>query len=128
MRALATAVLAKLNTDAADIGDGQPPKGFTYPYGIMWTLGESDREGDMSDWDVTGWWRYQVTTVGETPDQARLLSDRLRGVMEAASLTVSGYTVGPIRRDVTGLVERDDDVQPPVWFCGDIFEIFVAPS
>ncbi len=130
MRILTSAVLTKLKTNSGSfkIGDGQAPADDTRPYAVLYALDEAEREGDMSTIDVTGWYEYQITTVGNTREQAEGLADLLRTLMLAANLTPSGFSMFPFRKVVTGLPERDDDVQPPLFYVVQTVEGFVAPT
>ncbi len=130
MRILTDAVLTKLRTNSASrkIGDGQAPADDDRPYAVLYSLDENEREGDMSTIDVTGWFEYQITSVGDTRSQAEWLADLLRTLILAANLTPSGFVMFPFRKVVTGLPERDDDVQPPLFYVVQVVEGFTAPT
>jgi len=130
MRILTDAVLTELKTNSGSfkIGDSHAPADDTRPYAVLYPLDESEREGDMSTIDVTGWYEYQVTTVGDTREQAEGLADLLRTLILAADLTPSGFRMFPFRKAVTNLPDRDDDVQPPLYYVTLTVEGFVAPT
>jgi hypothetical protein len=130
MRLLTDAILTVLRSDDFEVGDAQAPEDDESPYGVLYPLTELDRDGDMAKTDRTGWWQYSVSSVGVTRVQVQALADVLRDLIEDADavFTVTGFAVGPVRRVITGLVERDDDVQPPLFYANDVFDVFVAPT
>lgn len=128
MRIFTDAVLAKLKTQAFKIGDAVAPVDDTRPYAVLYPLDDSDRDGDMTDTQRTGWYEYQVTTVGDTRMQAEALADKLRTLLLASNLTPSGYRMHPWEKVVGQIVDRDDDVQPPVFYAIFTVRGFVAPT
>ncbi len=131
MRLLTNAVLTKLKTNSGSIkiGDGQAPADDDRPYAVLYALDDAERAGDMSSAvDVTGWFEFQITSVGDTREQAEWLADLLRTLMMSASLTPSGFVMFPWRNLVTNLPERDDDEQPPLFYVTSVVEGFVAPT
>ena len=131
MRLLTDAVLAKLKShpDSFEIGDGQAPADTSYPYAVLYPLDESDRDGDLAQTDVTGWWEFQITAVGETRMQAEALADRLKEWLRSeAPPTLAGYTAGPWRLGVSIPFDRDDKPQPPEFYSAHTLEIFLAPN
>lgn len=130
MRLLTDAVLARLKTNSGsfEIGDGRAPADDDRPYAVLYSLDEAEREGDMRTLDVTGWFEYQITTVGDTRKQAEGLADLLRTLILASDLTPSGFVMFPWRKVVTNLPERDDDVKPPLFYVTQTVEGFVAPT
>ncbi len=131
MRLLTNAVLTKLKTNSGSIkiGDGQAPADDDRPYAVLYALDDAERAGDMSSAvDVTGWFEFQITSVGDTREQAEWLADLLRTLILSASLTPSGFVMFPWRNLVTNLPERDDDEQPPLFYVTSVIEGFVAPT
>ncbi len=131
MRLLTNAVLTKLKTNSGSIkiGDGQAPADDDRPYAVLYALDDAERAGDMSSAvDVTGWFEFQITSVGDTREQAEWLADLLRTLMMSANLTPSGFVMFPWRNLVTNLPERDDDEQPPLFYVTSVIEGFVAPT
>lgn len=130
MRLLTDAVLTRLRTNSGsrEIGDGQAPPDDDRPYAVLYSLDESEREGDMSTIDVTGWFEFQITSVGDTRAQAEWLADLLRTLILASDLTPTGFRMYPWRKVVTNLPERDDDEQPPLFYAVQVVEAFTAPT
>ncbi len=131
MRLLTNAVLTRLKTNSASIkiGDGQAPADDTRPYAVLYALDETEEEGDMSSAvTVTGWFEFQITSVGDTREQAEWLADLLRTLILASNLTPSGFRMFPWRNLITNLPDRDDDEQPPLFYVTSTVEGFVAPT
>lgn len=131
MRILTDAVLTRLKTNSGSfkIGDGQAPADNDRPYAVLYALDEGESDGDMSTAaDITGWVEYQVTSVGDTREQAEGLADLLRTHLLASDLSPSGFRMFPWRNFVTSLPDRDDDVQPPLFYVTSVVEGFVAPT
>ena len=128
MRLLTNAVLAAARTTGRTIGDAQAPATSTRPFGVVYSLYVAERDGPMSDDTADGWWQYQVTSVGDTREQAQGLADELEAAILRTSLSATGYVVGPVKRAERFPVERDDDVQPPLFYQTVTFSIFVTPG
>ena len=128
MRLLTNAVLTAARTTGRTIGDGQAPASSSRPFGVVYALYVAERDGPMSDDTADGWWQYQVTAVGDTREQAEGLADELEAAILGATLTASGYVVGPVKRADRFPLERDDDVQPPLFYQTITFSIFVTPG
>ena len=129
MRLLTDAVLTRLEAATSKaVGDGQAPGDTTLPYSVLYPLDDEDRDGDMIDTQRTSWFDFQVTCVGDTRVQAEWLADQLRTSMLAADLTPTGFRMYPFERVVTNVTERDDDVQPPVFYTIFIVRGFVTPT
>ena len=128
MRIVTDAVLTELQTSGFEIGDGQTPADDEVPYAVLYSLDENDMDGDMADAQRTGWFEFQVTSVGTTRLQASTLGDRLRDILLASSPAVAGYTLGPWLKLVSDVTDRDDDVQPPVFYSINTLQVFTAPN
>ena len=128
MRLLTNAVIAALATGGDRIGDAQAPTDSTRPYAVVYPLFVTDREGPLGDFQADGWYEYQVTSVGDTRMQAEWMNDRTTGKLLAAGLSTTGFATGPVKMTNDVGVERDDDVQPPIYYSIQMFQIFVTPS
>lgn len=134
MRLVTDAVLGTLQADWPDggngerIGDGQAPEDQTLPYATLYSLDENDMDGSLASAQETGWFEFQITAVGQTRMQAAALGDKLRETLLASSPTVVGYTLGPWLKLVSDITDRDDDVQPPVFYSINTLQVFTAPS
>jgi hypothetical protein len=128
VRLVANAVLAAARSTGRTIGDAQAPAASARPFGVVYPLYVAERDGTLADSTADGWWQYQVTAVGDTREQAQGLADELEVAILQSTLTVNGYLVGPILRAERMPVERDDDVQPPLFYQTITFSIFVTPG
>lgn len=128
LRPVIDAVLAQLNTDPQLVGDHVAPDGASFPYAVLYSLDLVEVDGDLRDVNVTGWTSFQVTSVGETREQAQALSDRLRALLEGQKLSGTGFVLGPWRIVLAGRVDRDDDVKPPLFYAIDVIEVFTSPA
>lgn len=74
--------------------------------------------------------RFQVTCVGRTAAQARIVADEVAEALEGATLTVSGRAVYRVRRTspVGGAPERDDDVSPPLFYIPALYSLMTASA
>ena len=128
MRLLTDQVLTAARSTSRLVGDGQAPAAATRPFAVVYPLYVSERDGPMDDDTADGWWQYQVTSAGDTREQAQGLSDELETAILGYTLTVSGYVIGPTKRAERLPIERDDDVQPPLFYQSITFSIFVTPA
>lgn len=118
-------LLTALATVGFDVGDGRAPANPGTPYSVVYSLDDTNLDGPYNDWmaDVTH--NVQITTVGATPEQARLLQDKNRPAV--MTMTVAGRSVALIRRIDGAGGERDPDLQPPLFYTVDIWEITTTP-
>lgn len=119
---------AALGAGGRRIGDAHAPADTTRPYAVLYPLYVGGRDGPDSDWQADGWYEYQVTSVGDTRMQAEGLADELRVRLLASTLTVNGFATGPINLSDDVGVERDDDVQPPIYYTIQMYSIFATPD
>jgi hypothetical protein len=128
MRILTNGVIALLATSGIDIGDATKPDTASSKYAVLYPV-DQDSDGDLGKMDRFGWWEFSLISAGATREQAEGVADTLRAVLDSGTPpTVAGYRAQPIRREVTGAVSRDDDIQPPTFYCADVFSIFVSPA
>lgn len=71
---------------------------------------------DLTGYDIDGMVRFRVITVDSTPAGAADLADRVSDVLADAELDVEGRSVCRIRCDGLGVVTRDPDLTPPVFY------------
>ena len=128
MRIVTDAVLSTLEANWTRVGDAQAPEDDTLPYAVLYPIDESDMDGDLAAAQRTGWFEFQITCVGETRESSSQLGDKLRDALLASSPAVAGYTLGPWLKVVSDTVNRDDDVQPPVFYSINVVQVFTAPT
>ncbi|MFE3452383.1 hypothetical protein ACFXJ8_26015 [Nonomuraea sp. NPDC059194] len=112
-RPLVNAILAMIDVGLpSTIGiywAGAPTNAAT-PYAVLYPdIGmESASDRSLSD-DVPNDLRFQVTSVGTTPDQAALVADKVATILLTTVPTVAGRRVRPIRQEAAQPVRRDDE-------------------
>lgn len=114
-----------------DVGDGQKPEdedGRPYPYSVVHSLPDFSMTGPWSDGQVDVVHQLQVTTVGETADQARKLQDKNRAEIRSGTMTVTGRKVQYIEKAEGGRGAREDPDQPPLFSAVDIWKIHTTTA
>lgn len=128
-RVFYAAVKARLETTGKNIGDGEAPSDLTVPYAVLYSLDEPadpDRNGTLADAHATTVFEFQVTSIGDTAEQARWMQQKTRSVLVGWSPVVSGLSCGPAARSGGQGVRRDDGTQPARFFAVDTFTVFAA--
>ena len=117
---------------AFDVGDNQAPpepRSPSFPYATVYSLDDADRSGPYNDGQSDVVHNIQVTTVGETRDQAQRLLDFAKSAMRAdAAIVVASRRVLLVEEVQGGGVERDDAKQPPYFYGISIFDITTTPA
>jgi hypothetical protein len=127
IRPVTQAIIDHLATVGIGIGDGQaPPGGF--PYFVVYTLDDAERSGPMSDGQADVTHNQQITTVGETQEQAQLALDDGRARMRDETLAIPGRIVHLVEVEEGGGIERDDDESPSLFYCVDVYSILTGPA
>lgn len=114
-----------------DVGDGQKPTdddGRPYPYSVVYSLPDFSMSGPWSDGQVDRVHQLQVTTVGETADQARRLQDKNRSTVRSGTMTVADRQVQLIEKAEGGRGAREDPDQPPLFSAVDIWKVYTTPA
>lgn len=105
------------------VGDGVAPRSATgsvvAPCAVLHFRpgGETFSSVGCTDTDATI--PFQITCVGATAAQARIVNDAVADLLEGATLTVAGREVFRVRRPrgvIGGAPERDDEVTPPLFY------------
>lgn len=71
---------------------------------------------------------FQTTSVGVTDEQAKWAADKARGAVEDVRPTVSGWSCRRIRQVDTQPVDRDDKIDPPLFYAVDVWQYIATPS
>lgn len=126
---LVSAFITVVESLGFDVGDGAAPPSPSFPYSVVYSIGDFERSGDMADRSSNAVEEIQVTSVGETREQAIALGDRIRQTVTPALLNaeMSGREVAYVDPTHDG-GDRDDDVQPPLFYSIDSFLIGTVPS
>lgn len=134
MRELVAAFVAQAATSGVPVTDGEAPGGESR-YAVVWAgAGTRRRVGDVNlgslgvpfrDVEVTG----QVTCVGTTAEQARMVADLITAAVLGVTLTVTGWVCQPVVLDSDPPpLRRDDDVSPPLFMLPLLFEFRANPA
>lgn len=119
------AVVSQLTTSTGrSIGEAQA-RNYSAPYAVVYPLDEDDVESSIDNLTDITLFRFQVTSVGDSMDSALVMQKSCRTALLGFIPTVAGVTCMPIAREGGFNVQRDDDIQPPKFFVGDIFTCFV---
>lgn len=132
--ALVSAFVARVASTGIPTGEGVAPAGASR-YAVVWAgAGSRRRVGDdnlgvlgdpFRDVEITG----QVTCVGTTAEQARLVADIVSAAVLGHVLTVTGWVCQPITLDSDPPpIRRDDDVNPPLFVLPLLFEFRANPA
>lgn len=127
-RPIIDAVVARLVSETGkNIGEAVAPSSTTLPYAVVYARGEdSDPEvhGTLDDAHDSTFFEWQVTSVGETQDQALWMTDKARTALVGWTPVVSGRTFGEVEVSLAQPVTRDDDVSPPRFYGVDEYRVF----
>ena len=129
VRELVDAVLTVLaGTGFNFYDDGDIPATPSFPYGVVYSVGELEaRSGPMSGPNEDGTWEIQVTSVGETREQAQGLGDLVRSTVTRTALSVSGRQVNWVDPSHEG-GDRDDDRNPSLFYSIDVLAVGTTPA
>jgi hypothetical protein len=109
------ALKAAVEAGAVAFGDGRKPAGATTRYVVAWFDAGTvtDRSLRSRDgWECVGTFH----AYGTTPDAARFASDVLTGaVLGLAGQTIAGRTVRMPEQLTARPLDRDDDLDPPLF-------------
>jgi hypothetical protein len=108
------------------VGDGRAPAGG-FPYTVVYSLDDEAVDGPFNDWEADVTHTIQLTTVGETPEQARMLQDANRAAMHTLAAP-AGREVSQVRRSGGMPVERDPEEQPPLFYAVDVWAVVTTPA
>jgi hypothetical protein len=134
--AVTNAVLSQLIDESPGflIGDGKKPDGIPLTnqklpaewYGILYPVDPADADGALGDDTQWQFLQYQVTVVGGVRAQAENGQKKVRDRLVGWTPTVAGVGFEPMQLFDRSGVERDDDVNPPVFFTTDRFVVFAS--
>jgi len=128
------AILTLLRTTTLSIGDAVMPRNADKdetdpPFAVLYPIVGGEFDGPLSDTQADVYLIYQVTAVGETRQQAQVVIDIIRTIMQRENLTITGRVVRDIRLTTpfSGII-RDDDLPNPLFYGYDRYEVDTTPS
>lgn len=134
-RKFTDAILVKLraNGEGLDVGDSEAPlnRSPLFPYAVLYpTLSPEITEdgGTLRDPNAHRILEYQITSVGTTREQAQWCADRMRTALFATPLVVDGSFPWFIEIGALGEIERDDDLEPPLFYASESIAIPSSPA
>lgn len=104
------------------------PSGTPTPYVVLHPdqgNASATSYGGDSDWRP---WRYVTVCVGTTTEQAQLWAEKVEARLLDVVPVVTGRTCGPIRKESTVPVDRDEDKQPPIFLARDVWAFSSLPA
>lgn len=120
------------------VGDGEAPNagGWTgqkgqsryVGYAVVHPLIGGVTDGPIGSPDEDARPTYQINCVGASRAHAEQVCDVVRDVLLSVPLTIAGRAVQRVTVDFLGGSQRDDTVQPAVWFTSDRFRVFTTPA
>lgn len=127
-RPFTDAILARLtaNLEGVLVGDGEAPVPSDFPYAVLYPLLSpeiTDDGGTLQDPNAHPILEYQITSVGTTREQAQWTADIMRVALFAEDIVVADRSLWHINIDVLGQVERDDDLEPPLFYVNEVYSI-----
>lgn len=126
------AVLAHLagitvNATAVPVGD-HTGDGLAAPFVVVYRLAGGSLDGPIDDTQADAVIPYQVTCVGRDAAEAEYVADQVRARMLEQPLTVTDRTVLNVELSAAATpITRDDDIDPPVFYTSDRFDIDTTP-
>ena len=125
---LTTQIVAALEAAGLTVGRAVAPAGATPPYVVVYPLTGGTFDGGLDAPNDDARPTYQLSSVSANAQQCEWLADKARTAMVSASLTLTDRTVQKIDPVFTGGVIRDDDVQPPLFYSPERFEVWTTPA
>lgn len=121
------AVTAALEAVSLTVHLGGAPPSAPPPYCVLYPQPGVPRRASLADDRVDFDTTVQITSVGETAEQALNYADRSSAAMSAALQVTGRVAWRPEALD--GLpVQRDDDVTPPVFYAVARYRLRSIPS
>ena len=100
-----------------------------YPYVVVYPLDVAARTGPISDGQADVNHTIQLTTVGQTAEQAAGLLDLAAiELRDMPSDAIDDRNVALVEEVSGGTIDRDDDYQPPLFYAVGIFDILTTPE
>lgn len=106
-----------------NIGEVVAPSSNAVPYAVVYPLDEDDTDTSLADPTDVTIFRWQVTSNGDTADQALWMLHKCRVALLGWQPVVAGLACGFVMRDGGQGVQPDFDVPPPRFYAADIFQV-----
>ena len=129
------AILTALDSLTFPIGDAVAPRladktEINPPFAVLYPIVGGLFDGPLSDSQADVTLVYQVTSVGNTRQQAQAITDLVRAIMmDRSNIIITGRRVRDVRHTspFAGVI-RDDDLPDPLFYGYDRYELDTTPS
>lgn len=128
--AVAAVLSATFNTitPPVPLGVGRKPDDTTADrWAVLYPLA-AEFDGPIADDAADLTYNFQVTAVGETVEKAEWVADLARTALLTTDLTVSGRHCDPTSPTGGSGVQRDDDINPPLYYRADTYTTYTSPA
>lgn len=123
------AMATLLATAGFPVGDAEADFNIDPPFLILFLISSPPPTGDLTNYQSIVTFRYQVTAIGTTQEQAQMLLDKARAVMERDDLSISGRRVMMLQLDFTrGDIREERGVPEPVFSAVDQYLLMTTPG
>lgn len=136
-RPITDQLLTHLRSTGLPVGDGRKPSGAGWQgtagqsvfkgYAVLDNLG-GPVDGSLGRPDDTSIVTYQITSWGQDPQQADIMTGLMRTLMSTVTFTVAGRSVTDPIRVTDGESVAYDEVQPPIYGKYDRFRLWTVPG
>lgn len=130
IRAHVDAVLARLRADpilSDSTFDGQVV-GSPARYCVVYASGGARKAERLTGGSVFADFTFTIHSVGTTPEQARLVEERIIAQLMDWTPIIAGRNCRRTVHAVSRPVAMDKDVSPPLFFAVDGFDLTTAPA
>ncbi len=127
-------ILDALSAAPFPIGDGVAPRDVDKeeldpPYATLYSIVGGLFDGPLSDSQADVLLLYQITATGETREQAQVILDICRALMQKENVTVTNRKVRDLKLNVVTVgVMADHDLPNPLFSGVDRYELDTTPS
>lgn len=118
------AVIAALVAADLTVGLGVRPDGAS-KYVVLSTFGDVEPSSVSEPYGAFVW-TGQVLCVGQGPEQAEWVADRVRTAL-LAPLTITGRAWMGVDHEPGPPLQRDEDVNPPLFWLSETYRITTHP-
>lgn len=133
---ISSSILSRLRAECPfPIGDSHAPRvegtkdEIDPPYAVLYDLPGGDMGGSLADNQEDTIHIYQITAVGQTAQQARVVRDLTRAQMQKENLSIPGRRVMDVRLvNPNGGTLRDDDLPNPLFYAYHRYEVDTTPA
>lgn len=128
--AVVTVLTATLGavTPTVPVGVGRKPDDTTSDrWAVLYPLAV-EYDGPIADDAADLTYNFQITAVAATLEQCEWVADLARTALLTTDLTVTGRHCDPTSPTGGSGIQRDDDVDPPVFYRADTYETYTSPA